>query len=63
ASFLVCSLIFIEYKPMILYKNFTKKSFWVAKWVAKQKIGSPKTRKALFNATSSFLAFSFQGSG
>ena len=32
-------------------------------WVSKQKIGSPKTRKALFNATSSFLAFSFQGSG
>ena len=28
-----------------------------------RKIGSPKTRKALFNATSSFLAFTFQGSG
>jgi len=28
-----------------------------------KKIGSPKTRKALFNATSSFLALSFQGSG
>lgn len=28
-------------------------------WVSKQKIGSPKTRKALFNATSSFLTFSF----
>ena len=28
-----------------------------------KKIGSPKTRKALFNASSSFLAFTFQGSG
>lgn len=28
-----------------------------------KKIGSPKIRKALFNATSSFLAFTFQGSG
>jgi len=28
-----------------------------------KKAGSPKTRKALFNATSSFLAFTFQGSG
>ena len=32
-------------------------------WVSKQKIGSPKTRKALFNATSSFLALKYQGSG
>jgi len=28
-----------------------------------KKRGSPKTRKALFNATSSFLAFSLKGEG
>ena len=28
-----------------------------------KKTGSPKTRKALFYATSSFLAFTVQGSG
>ena len=28
-----------------------------------KKIGSPKTRKALFYATSSFLALKYQGSG
>ena len=33
-------------------------------WVPKQKKQAlRKTRKALFNASSSFLAFSFQGSG
>ena len=32
-------------------------------WGPNPKIGSPKTRKALFYATSSFLAFRFQGSG
>ncbi len=32
-------------------------------WVSKQKIGSPKSQKALFDASSSFLAFTVQGSG
>lgn len=53
---------------MIVSKRQSSRQVRFLHWFLKygyqnKKIGSPKTRKAIFNATASFLAFTFQGSG